>query len=92
MILKNLFRRKGRTLLTLVGIAIGVAAIIALGAMAEGMRAGYTSMARGSQADLVLSQAEAMDVTLSGIEESVADLLEGWSEVAEVDGMLMGNV
>jgi ABC-type antimicrobial peptide transport system permease subunit len=46
MVLKNLFRRKGRTLLTLVGIAIGVAAIIALGAMAEGMRAGYTSMAR----------------------------------------------
>jgi ABC-type antimicrobial peptide transport system permease subunit len=92
MILKNLFRRKGRTLLTLVGIAIGVAAIIALGAMAEGMRAGYTSMARGSQADLVLSQAEAMDVTLSGIEESVADLLEGWPEVVEVDGMLMGNV
>jgi ABC-type antimicrobial peptide transport system permease subunit len=46
MVLKNLFRRKGRTLLTLVGIAIGVAAIIALEAMAEGMRAGYTSMAR----------------------------------------------
>ena len=38
MVLKNLFRRKGRTLLTLTGIAIGVAAIIALGAMAEGMR------------------------------------------------------
>jgi ABC-type antimicrobial peptide transport system permease subunit len=92
MILKNLFRRKGRTLLTLVGIAIGVAAIIALGAMAEGMRAGYTSMARGSQADLVLSQADAMDATLSGVEESVADLLEAWPEVVEVDGMLMGNV
>jgi ABC-type antimicrobial peptide transport system permease subunit len=48
MIWKNLFRRKGRTLLTLVGIAIGVAAIIALGAMAAGMRAGYDAMATGS--------------------------------------------
>jgi len=92
MVLKNLFRRKGRTLLTLTGIAIGVAAIIALGAMAEGMRAGYTSMARGSQADLVLTQAEAMDVTLSGIEESAGQLVESWPEVAAVDGMLMGNV
>lgn len=92
MILKNLFRRKGRTLVTLASIAIGVAAIIALGAMAEGMREGYTSMARGSQADLVLTQAEAMDVTLSGIEETVGDLLESWPEVADVDGMLMGNV
>jgi ABC-type lipoprotein release transport system permease subunit len=92
MILKNLFRRKGRTLVTLAGIAIGVAAIIALGAMAEGMRAGYTSMARGSQADLVLMQSEAMDATLSGIEEEAGALLESWPEVAEVDGMLMGNV
>jgi len=92
MVFKNLFRRKGRTLLTLTSIAIGVAAIIALGAMAEGMRAGYASMARGSQADLVLMQAEAMDVTLSGIEEEVGDQLERWPEVAEVDGMLMGNV
>jgi len=92
MIFKNLFRRKGRTLLTLTGIAIGVAAIIALGAMAEGMRAGYTSMARGSQADLVLSQADAMDLTMSGIEESAGELLESWPEVVDVDGMLMGNV
>jgi ABC-type lipoprotein release transport system permease subunit len=92
MVFKNLFRRKGRTLLTLTGIAIGVAAIIALGAMAEGMRAGYTSMARGSQADLVVSQADAMDLTLSGVEELAGQLLESWPEVADVDGMLMGNV
>ena len=39
MIWKNLFRRKGRTFLTLAGIALGVAAIIALGALAQGLRA-----------------------------------------------------
>jgi ABC-type antimicrobial peptide transport system permease subunit len=60
--------------------------------MAEGMRAGYTSMARGSQADLVVSQADAMDLTLSGVEESAGQLLKSWPEVADVDGMLMGNV
>jgi len=92
MILKNLFRRKGRTILTLVGIAIGVAAIVALGAMAEGMRAGYTAMAQGSQADLVLTQKGAMDITMGGVEETVADQLRAWPEVADVDGMLMGNV
>ncbi len=92
LVFKNLIRRKGRTFLTLIGIAIGVAAIVALGAMAEGMRAGYTAMARGSQADLVLSQAEAMDITLSTIEETVGEQLAGWPEVAGVDGVLMGNV
>ena len=92
MIFKNLFRRKGRTILTLLGIAIGVAAIVALGAMADGMRAGYTSMARGSQADLVLTQAGMMDITIGGVDETIADQLLSWSEVADVDGMLLGNV
>ncbi len=90
MILKNLFRRKGRTILTLVGIAIGVAAIVALGAMAEGMRAGYTGMARGSQADLVLTRGA--DVMDTSVEEAIAEQLLAWPEVADVSGMLMGNV
>jgi putative ABC transport system permease protein len=92
MILKNLFRRKGRTLLTLFGISIGVAAIIALGAMAAGMREGYSAMATGSEADLVLTQESAMDVTMGGLDESVGDQLLGWPEVDEVDGALVGNV
>ena len=92
MIWKNLFRRKGRTLLTLFGIAIGVSAIIALGAMAAGMRAGYDAMATGSDADLVLTQESAMDVTMGGLDESVRDQLLGWPEVVAVDGALVGNV
>jgi ABC-type antimicrobial peptide transport system permease subunit len=92
MVFKNLFRRKGRTLLTLLGIAIGVAAIVALGAMAAGMRAGYTAMTEGSEADLVLTQASAMDITMGGLEEQVGEQLLGWPEVAEVDGVLIGNV
>ena len=92
MTFKNLFRRKGRTILTLLGISIGVAAIVALGAMAEGLRAGYTAMASGSQADLVLTQAGMMDITMGGVEETVADQLRAWPEVTDVDGMLMGNV
>jgi putative ABC transport system permease protein len=35
MVFKNLFRRKGRTILILLGISIGVAAIVALGAVAR---------------------------------------------------------
>jgi ABC-type lipoprotein release transport system permease subunit len=91
MIFKNLFRRKGRTLLTLLGIAIGVAAIVALGAVAQGLRAGFSSMTQGSQADLVLSQAEALTALMSSIEESVADEMRTWPEVADLDGVLFGN-
>jgi len=91
VIFKNLFRRKGRTFLTLLGIAIGVAAIVALGAVAQGLRAGFSSMTQGSQADLVLSQTEALTALMSSVEESVADEVRTWPEVAEVDGMLFGN-
>lgn len=38
MIWRNLWRRKGRTILTLLGIGIGVATIVGLGAAAQGMR------------------------------------------------------
>jgi len=62
MILKNLFRRKARTLLTLLGIAIGVAAMVALGAVGRGLKTGFAAVTQGSQADLVLSQAESMSV------------------------------
>lgn len=91
MVLKNLFRRKGRTILTLVGIAIGVAAIVALGAVARGMRAGFTAMTRGSQADLVITQADAVSALFSSIDEAVVDELRAWREVSAVDGVLLGN-
>jgi ABC-type lipoprotein release transport system permease subunit len=91
MIFKNLFRRKGRTILTLLGVAIGVAAIVALGAVAGGLKSGFAAMSQGSQADLVLSQTEALTVLMSSVEESVADEIRAWPEVADLDGVLFGN-
>ena len=90
MYLKNLFRRKTRTFLTVFGIAIGVAAIIALGALAEGLEAGYRSILTGNKADLVLSQPDSFDVAYSSIEESVGDQLASAPEVKEISGMLQG--
>jgi ABC-type lipoprotein release transport system permease subunit len=91
MIFRNLFRRKGRTFLTLVGISIGVTAIIALGAMAQGLKAGFATLAQGSQADLVLSQAESLSALISSVEENVADQVRALPGVSDVDGMLYTN-
>jgi ABC-type antimicrobial peptide transport system permease subunit len=88
--IKNLLRRKIRTLLTMVGIAIGVAAIISLGALANGMEAGYSSMLRGTKADLVLSQPDAMDISYSNIDEEIGKQLAQAPEVSEVSGMIQG--
>ncbi len=91
MTLKNLFRRKGRTILTLVGISIGVAAIIALGAIGQGLKAGFAAMSQGSQADLVLSQAESLSSLISSVDESVAEEVDALPGVSGVDGMLYTN-
>ena len=92
MILKNLFRRKGRTLLTMLGISIGVAAIVGLGALANGLEAGYNSFLTGSKADLILSQPDAFDISLSSVDATIASELEATSEIKAVSGMLQGMV
>jgi putative ABC transport system permease protein len=92
LILKNLFRRKGRTILTIAGVSIGVAAIVALGAMAEGFEASYNSMLSGSQADYVISQPDAFDISMSSVDEELGEKLEAMSEVEAVSGMLEGFV
>jgi ABC-type antimicrobial peptide transport system permease subunit len=90
MVLRNLLRRKVRTLLTMLGIAIGVAAIIGLGMMADGLQSGYGNMLAGSKADLVLSQPDAYDISFSSVDERIGEELAAMPEVAAVSGMLQG--
>ena len=90
MIFKNLFRRKTRTLLTVLGIAVGVAAVVALGAMAEGFVANYTDLVAGSGADLLVMQADAMDVAFSAVDMTVGERIAAMPDVAEVDGVVYG--
>ncbi len=92
MIIKNLVRRKGRTLLTIFGISIGVAAIIGLGALAGGLESGYNAVLTGSRADLILSQPDTFDISLSSVDQAIGAELEAMSEVSAVSGMLQGFV
>lgn len=92
MVLRNLIRRKGRTTLTALGVAIGVAAIVVLGAFARGLKAGYGAMMAGSRADLVLSRPSSFDISLSSVDEEVGEALAAMPEVEAVAGMLQGMV
>jgi ABC-type antimicrobial peptide transport system permease subunit len=92
MILKNLIRRKARTTLTILGIAIGVAAIIALGVMSGLLEDGYSSMMTGSKSDLLLTQPDAFSLTSSAIDAQIGPQLAGMPEVSRVSGMIQGVV
>ncbi|MBN2146840.1 MAG: ABC transporter permease [Anaerolineales bacterium] len=92
MVLRNLLRRKARTMLTVLGIAIGVAAIVGLGALANGLQQGYSSVVAGSKSDLVLSQPDTFDIAYSAVDEEIGGELAQMPEVAEVTPMLQGYV
>ena len=89
MILKNLVRRPMRSLLTLLGIAIGVAAVVGLGAMAQGMMKNYGT-AVGLSNDLLVSQANAFDVAFSSLDDELGPRLPAIPGVDEVDPGVYG--
>ena len=84
MVLKNLIRRPMRSLLTLLGIAIGVAAVVALGAMAQGMLVNYGS-AVGVSNDLLVIQADALDPLFSALDDTFETRIQAVPGVENVD-------
>ena len=75
MIFRNLMRRSVRSGLTLLGIAIGVAAVVALGSIAEGLSSNFAVAVGGSSNDLLITQAEAIDPALSSLDDTVGERL-----------------
>jgi ABC-type antimicrobial peptide transport system permease subunit len=88
--LKNLLRRKVRTMLTVLGIAVGVAAVVVLSAFGVGMARGFGQVSSTGDADLLVSQKDAVMVILGAIDEEVGDQIAELRGVDEVDGSVVG--
>ncbi|HJX37776.1 MAG TPA: ABC transporter permease [Anaerolineae bacterium] len=91
MILRNLLRRRTRTLLTLVGVSLGVAAIVSLVAVANGLIGGYAALWSGAGVDLTVAQAEALDPSTSVIDQGLGEELLKVAGVKAVAGMIYGE-
>src|SRR5512136_1049416 len=92
LMFRDLERRKARTLLTVAGIAVGVAMIVALGAVAEGFRVGYRAMFSGSGADLIMLQKGSYEISLSAIDEDIVNQMRALPEVNAATGMVVGYI
>ncbi len=84
MVFHNLLRRGMRSLLTILGIAIGVAAVVALGAMAQGIASNYGN-ALGVNNDLLVTQANTYDVVFSSLDQDLGDRIAAIPDVTNVD-------
>ena len=92
MIVKNLWRRKTRTLLTLLGVAVGVAAVVSLSAFGEGLAGGMQQTFSAPEADLTVGQRDALMLFLSSVDEAVGAELKQIPGVGEVAGTVAGMV
>ena len=75
LVLKNLLRRRTRTLLSLLGIAIGIAAIIAFNAVARGFKASLDQYMHDSGAQVLVVNRSAMAPEYSRISKAEVDVL-----------------
>jgi ABC-type antimicrobial peptide transport system permease subunit len=92
MIFKNLWRRKTRTLLTAIGIAVGVAAVVVFSAFGEGMAEGFSGVSASAEADLMVGQKDALLIIMGAIDEQIGDEIAQMRGVAEVAGSVVGIV
>jgi putative ABC transport system permease protein len=82
LITANLRRRTARTALTAAGIAVGVAAVVALLALSEGLNRTAAQLVHLGKADLGLFQANASDPTASLLPLSMLPRVRASPDVA----------
>lgn len=89
LILKNLFRNKIRTLLTILGITIGIITIVTLSSFTEGMKKSFTGILKTGKADFTIAQAGIADFMFSAIPEEKVEEIRNIEGVEEAVGVIM---
>ena len=89
LILRNLLRQRVRTSLTVVGIGLGIATVVALGSVVGGMKetAGQILTAYGS--DFLVAEKGASDLSFSSVREEDAAAVDAYPGVEATIGALM---
>lgn len=88
LVTKNLLRRPGRLALTTLGMALAVAAIVALVGLAEGFERSFRELYNRRGIDMVVQHAGGVMMLTRGVDESLRPRIEQVAGVREVIGGL----
>lgn len=88
LILKNPFRNKTRATLAVVGIAIGIATIVALGIITDGLKSSTEETLKAGGADFTVVEANVSDMFLSEVDTSYVDKIKQVDGVDDAVGVL----
>jgi putative ABC transport system permease protein len=89
LMMKNLWRNKTRTLLTLAGIGLGITTIITLGFIADGIKKSSSDLAHPGGSDFICAQAKVSDLMLSNIAQGDIKKVERFGGVARAEGFVL---
>ncbi|MBR2557551.1 MAG: ABC transporter permease, partial [Methanobrevibacter sp.] len=88
LILKNPFRNKTRSALSIIGIAIGIATIVALGLITAGMEDSVQSTFNEGSAEITVSNSTVIGTNTGTLQPSLVDELKNITNVSDTAGQL----
>jgi putative ABC transport system permease protein len=91
-VLKNLFRRKVRSLLTAVGVAVAVGAVVALVGISSGFESSFLELYQKRNTDIIVSRKGLMDRLTSGLDDRMGDQIARLPHVNHACGGLIDFV
>jgi putative ABC transport system permease protein len=90
-IIKNPFRNKTRSILAIVGIAIGIATIVALGIVTDGLKASTENTLKAGGSDFTVTKANSGGFFSSTINQSYVDDVQNTDGVKDAVGVLINT-
>jgi len=90
-IVKNPFRNRTRSILAIVGIAIGIATIVALGIVTDGLKESTESTLKAGQADFTITKANSGGFFSRTLHQSYVDEVQNITGVKEAVGVLINT-
>lgn len=92
LILRNLFRRRARTLLTAAGLAVAIAAVLDLVGVAWNFDRAFTSLYQGKNIDLIVARAGVTNQLSSALDQSLGARLRKIPGVKEIAASMVDVV
>jgi putative ABC transport system permease protein len=89
LVFRNLFRQRMRTSLTVVGIAVGITIVVALGAITGGVRQSIGGWLRVGGSDFLVARKGSADLSFSTVSEKEWAALQATAGVERTTGMLI---
>ena len=90
LIFKNIFRQKWRTILTVLGISLGIGTIVTLGILTGGLKQTLEKTIKTGEADFSVAEAKVADFAFSKITEKQLEKMRDTEGIKEAVGVLFG--